>query len=178
MEKKDKFQAALDKWVNSYRNDKNRLVVDSYVEGNLICSKRDFIDIYAPICYKHKPDWLEADYFINVGWQGDNDNVKMLVLQNSESTVFVSNESIDGFEDIKTLSIDTIPEEMLDEMLAVKDFEPIITMAVPDPTPKEKINPRKEYKKLVWKRRLKDVAFFLSLIAFGISIIALIIKLC
>ena len=178
MKKKDKFQAALDKWVNSYRNDKNRLVVDSYVEGNLICSKIDFIDIYAPICYKHKPDWLEADYFINVGWQGDNDNVKMLVLQNSESTVFVSNESIDGFEDIKTLSIDTIPEEMLDEMLAVQDFEPIITISVPEPKCKKKNVPTKECQKLESRRVWSCIVFFLSLIALGVSLIALIIKLC
>lgn len=178
MTKEEKLRKALEKWVESHKDGKNRIIEDCYSEGTLIVTKSTDIDIYSPICYKHKPDWLEADYKVLIGYIDDS-NDRFLVLQNSEHSIFVSPPHLDGFDDVERIPIEEIPEEMLDEMLSVKDFEPIATMTVPNPMPKKEINPQyKEYKKPVWKRRLGDIVFALSLIALGVSLIALIVKLC
>ena len=168
----------LKKWVEAHIEGKNHIVEDSYSGGTLIGVKSTDIDIYSPICYKHRPDWLEADYRLIVGYEGDNIDYKILFLQNSEGLAYVGDIPLQGFDDVARIPIEVIPEEMLDEMLAVKDFEPITTIKVSDPTPKVKIDPHGEYKKLVWKRNLKDFGFVLSLIALGVSLIALIVKLC
>ena len=177
MTKEEKLRKALEKWVKSHEDGKNRIIEDCYLGGTLIGTKSTDIDIYSPICYKHKPNWLEADYKVLVGYI-DDPNDRFLILQNSEYTIFVSPPHTDSFDNVEKIPIEEIPEEMLDEMLAVKDFEPIVTIKVPDPTIKDKINPHSEYIKLVWKRILKDFGFVLSLIALGVSLIALIVKLC
>ena len=177
MTKKEKFQKALKKWVNAHKESKNCIVEKHYGGGYCFQDLVNPFDIYSPICYKHRPDWLEADYRLIVGYEGDNIDYKILFLQNSEGMAYVGDIPIQGFDDVKRIPIEDIPEEMLDEMLEVKDFEPITTMAVPNPMPKDKIDPHAEIKKLVWKRRLENIAFALSLIAFGVSLIALIVKL-
>ena len=179
MTKEEKFQKALEKWVNAHKESKNCIVETHYADGDCIQDLVNHFDIYSPIYYRHKPDWLNSNYKVLIGSHCDNVNVLILVLQNSDHFVLISPIPIEMYADnIKVESIDCIPEEMLDEMLAVKDFEPIVTIKVPDPATKDKINPHSEYKKLVWKRRLKDFGFVLSLIALGVSLIALIVKLC
>ena len=179
MTKKEKFQKALEKWVNANKESKNCIVEKHYGDGYCFQESVNPFDIYSPICYRYKPDWLYSNYKVLIGSYCDNGNVLILVLQNSDHSILISPIPIEMYADnIKVESIDCIPEEMLDEMLAVKDFEPIVTIKVPDPTTKDKIDPHGEYKKLVWKRRLKDFGFVLSLIALGVSLIALIVKLC
>lgn len=165
MTKEQKFQKALEKWATSYKDDKNRVVTDSFCRGDLIKSQCDYIDIYSTIIYKHKPEWLVPDYRLLVG-KHDDDETLILCLQNSVTTIFVTPNPISGFGDIEQISIECIPEEMLDEMLAVKDFEPIITIKVPDPTPKEKSQPK--YKSGIIKYLptiIAGVAIVISLIA-------------
>lgn len=179
MTKEEKFQKALEKWVNAHKESKNCIVHKNYVDGDCIQELVTPFDIYSSLCYRYKPDWLYSNYKVLIGSHCDNDDVLILVLQNSDHFVLISPTPIEMYADnIKVESIDCIPEEMLDEMLAVKDFEPIVTIKVPDPTIKDKINPHSEYIKLVWKRILKDFGFVLSLIALGVSLIALIVKLC
>lgn len=174
MTKEEKLQKALIKWVEAHIEGKNRIVEDSYSEGTLICTKSTDIDIYSPICYKHRPDWLEADYRLLVGYEGDNIDYKILFLENSEGLAYVSAIPLQGFDDVERIPIEEIPEKMLDEMLEVKDFEPITTIKVPDPTPKDKIDPRSESKKLVRERRMKDLEFVMGVIAIGLLIFTLI----
>lgn len=130
----------------------------------------ELLDLYNPIFFKYHKDLMEKGALLSLNLYSSDDG-ELWTLG------YVLERDNEKYE-YQILHPDQISEDMLDEMLAVKDFEPIITMAVPDPTPKEKINPHKEYKKLVWKRRLKDIVFFLSLIALGVSLIALIVKLC
>ena len=177
MTKDEKFQNALEKWVNANKESKNCVVTKTYSDGNLLMEYWQHIDIYSPIIYKYKPEWLVSDYLLLVGKHDDNENL-ILCLQNSEKTIFVTPNPISGFGDIEQISIECIPEEMLDEILAIEDFEPIGTIKVPDPYAKSKINPHGEYKKIARKRRLEYIIFFLSLIALVVSLTALIIKLC
>ena len=178
MTKKEKFQKALKKWVNAHKESKNCIVEKHYGGGYCFQDLVNPFDIYSPICYKHRPDWLEADYRLIVGYEGDNIDYKILFLQNSEGLAYVGDIPIQGFDDVKRIPIEDIPEEMLDEMLEVKDFEPITTIVVPEPTPKVKIDPRGEYKKLVRERRMKDLEFVMGVIAIGLLIFTLIRALC
>ena len=173
MTKEEKLRKALEKWVKSHEDGKNRIIEDCYSRGTLIGTKSTDIDIYSPICYKHKPNWLEADYKVLVGYI-DDPNDRFLILQNSEYTIFVSPPHTDSFDNVEKIPIEEIPEEMLDEMLEVKDFEPITTIKVPDPTPKDKIDPHSESKKLVRERRMKDLEFVMGVIAIGLLIFTLI----
>ena len=178
MTKEEKFKKALEKWVDSYKEGKNRIIEDHYSEGTLISTKSTYIDIYSPICYKHKPNWLESDYRLNIGYEGDDIDNNILFLQNSEGMAYVETFSLEGCDNVAKIPIKDIPEEMLDEMLEVKDFEPITTIVVPEPTPKVKIDPRGEYKKLVRERRMKDLKFVMGVIAIGLLIFTLIRALC
>lgn len=178
MTKEEKFQKALGKWVNAHKESKNCIVEKHYADGYCFRDLVNHFDIYSPICYRHKPDWLEADYRLIVGYEGDNIDYKILFLQNSEGLAYVGDIPLQGFDDVARIPIEVIPEEMLDEMLAVKDFEPIVTIKVPDPTPKVKIDPHGEYKKLVRERRMKDLEFVMGVIAIGLLIFTLIRALC
>ena len=178
MTKKEKFQKALEKWVNAHKESKNCIVEKHYAGGYCWQDLVNPFDIYSPICYKYRPDWLEADYRLIVGYEGDNIDYKILFLQNSEGLAYVGDTPLQGFDDVERIPIEGIPEEMLDEMLAVKDFEPIVTIKVPDPTPKVKIDPHGEYKKLVRERRMKDLEFVMGVIAIGLLIFTLIRALC
>lgn len=179
MTKKEKFQKALKKWVNAHKESKNCIVEKRYADGYCFQDLVNHFDIYSPICYRHKPDWLNSNYKVLIGSHCDNVNVLILVLQNSDHSVLISPIPIEMYaDDITVESIDCIPEEMLDEILAVKDFEPIVTIKVPDPTPKVKIDPHGEYKKLVRERRMKDLEFVMGVIAIGLLIFTLIRALC
>lgn len=192
MTKKEKLQKALKKWVEAHIEGKNHIVEDSYSGGTLIGTKSTDIDIYSPICYKHRPDWLEADYRLIVGYEGDNIDYKILFLQNSEGVAYVGDIPLQGFDDVERIPIEDIPEEMLDEMLAVKDCGEVVQARMTKKSieytyndylakKNEEIAKERECKAQPKKSKQDKWNGFnlvLSLIALGVSLIALIVKLC
>ena len=159
MTKEEKFQKALAKMAKSCRDNKNRLIVEHFVAGLFVGQDETHIDLYSPICYKYEPQWLNRDIEIEVCHSCPSPDIYELWVCGEVN---------------RRVHIDDIREEMLDELLAVEDFEPIITKKVYKSKPSKQKSETQKSRKDKWN----DFNFVLSLIALGVSLIALIVKLC
>lgn len=159
MTKEEKLQKALAKMAKSHRDNKNRLIIEYFISGLRICQNETYIDLYSPICYKYEPQWLTKDLEIEVVRSCPSPDIYELWVCGEVN---------------RRVHIDDIREEMLDELLAVEDFEPIITKKVHKSKPSIQKSETQKSSKDKWN----DFNLVLSLIALGVSLIALIVKLC
>lgn len=141
----------------------------------------ELLDLYNPIFFKYNQHLME-----------EGKPISLTLVTDDDMSVFALAYSIyNGKDDYKynILKPEEISEEMLDEMLAVKDVGEVVQARMTkesieytyndylakknEEVAKEKIKSQKTR-----KDKWNDFNFVLSLIALGVSLIALIVKLC
>lgn len=148
----------------------NKLTTDYYYKTKLERSSTEMLDLYNPIFFKYNQHLME-----------EGKPISLTLMTDADISVFALGYSICG-EQYKVLQPEDVSEDMLDEMLAVKDVGEIVQARM---TNKSMAYLYEEYlakkNKEIAKtdeRKRNNFNFVLSLIALGMSITALIIKLC
>lgn len=154
----------------------NKLTTEYYYGTKLERSTTEMLNLYNPIFFKYNQHLMENSKIIS-----------LTLFTDAEISVFGLGYSIcDGQDkyDYKLLQPEDVSEDMLDEMLAVKDVGEVVQARMTNKsceyTYNDYLAKKKEdiAKENDHKVRGKRNNFVLSLIALGISITALIIKLC
>lgn len=166
MTKEEKYLAVAKK----IKEADNKLTTEYYYKTKLERSTTEMLDLYNPIFFKYNRHLME-----------EGKPISLTLMTDEDMSVFALGYSICG-DQYKVLQSEDVSEDMLDEMLAVKDVGEVVQARMT----KKSMNysyeeyKAKKYKEIVKEKECKrnNVNFVLSLIALGISITALIIKIC
>lgn len=180
MTKEEKYVAV----ANKIKEANNRLRTMFYYRTKCERESVEYLDLYNPIFFKYNQHLME-----------EGKPISLTLVTDDDMSVFALAYSIyNGKDDYKykILKPEEISEEMLDEMLAVKDVGEVVQARMT----KESIeytyndylakknkevakgNECKAQTKKSKQDKWNDFNFVLSLIALGVSLIALIVKLC
>lgn len=147
----------------------NRLTTEYYYKTKLERSTTEMLDLYNPVFFKHNQHLMEEGKPISLTLMIDEDSLLGLGYRI-------------GDDQYKLLQPEDVSENMLEEMLAVKDVGEVVQARM---TQKSMNYLYEDYKAKKHKeiakekeRKWNNVNFALSLIALGISITVLIIKIC
>ena len=179
MTKEDKYVAV----ANKIKEASNRLRTMSYYRTKCERENVEYLDLYNPIFFKYNQHLME-----------EGKPISLILVTDDDMSVFALAYSIyNGKDDkYKILKPEEVSEEMLDEMLAVKDVGEVVQARMTkksieytyndylDKKNEEvaKESERKEQASKSKQDKWNDFNFVLSLIALGVSLIALIVKLC
>lgn len=177
MTKEEKYVAV----ANKIKEANNRLRTMFYYRTKCERENVEYLDLYNPIFFKYNQHLMEAIKPIS-----------LILVTDDDMSVFALAYSIyNGKDDYeyKILKPEEVSEEMLDEMLAVKDVGEVVQAKMTkesieytynDYLAKKNKEVAKEKAKSQKTRKDKwnDFNLVLSLIALGVSLIALIVKLC
>lgn len=144
----------------------------------------ELMDLYNPIFFKYHKDLMEKGALLSLNLYSTDDG-ELWTLG------YVLERGNEKYEH-QILHPDQISEEMLDEMLAVKDCGEVVQARMTKKSIEYTYNDylakkneevakeseRKAQAKKVKQDKWNDFNFVLSLIALGVSLIALIVKLC
>ena len=177
MTKEEKYVAV----ANKIKEANNRLRTMFYYRTKCERENIEYLDLYNPIFFKYNQHLME-----------EGKPISLTLVTDDDMSVFALAYSIyNGKDDYKykILKPEEISEEMLDEMLAVKDVGEVVQARMTkesieytyndylakknEEVAKEKIKSQKTR-----KDKWNDFNLVLSLIALGVSLIALIVKLC
>lgn len=179
MTREEKYVAV----ANKIREANNRLRTMFYYRTKCERENVEYLDLYNPIFFKYNQHLME-----------EGKPISLTLVTDDDMSVFALAYSIyDGKDDkYKILKPEEISEEMLDEMLAVKDCGEVVQARMTkksieytynDYLAKKNEEVAKESERKAQAKKAKqdkwnDFNFVLSLIALGVSLIALIVKLC
>ena len=148
----------------------NKLTTEYYYKTKLERSTTEILDLYNPIFFKYNRHLME-----------EGKSISLTLMKDEDGPIWGLGYRI-GNDKYKLLQPEDVSEDMLDEMLAVKDVGEVVQARM---TQKSMNYLYKDYKAKKHKeiakekeRKWNNVNFVLSLIALVVSIIALIIKLC
>ena len=148
----------------------NKLTTEYYYKTKLERSTTEMLDLYNPIFFKYNRHLME-----------EGKPISLTLMTDEDRTIFGLGYRI-GDDQYKLLQLEDVSEDMLDEMLAVKDVGEVVQARM---TKKSMNYSYEDYKvkkheEITKEKELKrnNVNFVLSLIALGISITALIIQIC
>ena len=177
MTKEEKYVAV----ANKIKEANNRLRTMFYYRTKCERENVEYLDLYNSIFFKYNQHLME-----------EGKPISLTLFTDDDMSVFALAYSIyNGKDDYKynILKPEEISEEMLDEMLAVKDVGEVVQARMTkesieytyndylakknEEVAKEKIKSQKTR-----KDKWNDFNLVLSLIALGVSLIALIVKLC
>lgn len=177
MTKEEKYVAV----ANKIKEANNRLHTMFYYRTKCERESVEYLDLYNPIFFKYNQHLME-----------DGKPIQLTLVTDDDMSVFALAYSIyNGKDDYKykILKPEEVSESMLDEMLAVKDCGEVVQARMTkesieytyndylakknEEVAKEKIKSQKTR-----KDKWNDFNLVLSLIALGVSLIALIVKLC
>lgn len=166
MTKEEKYLAVAKK----IKDADNKLTTEYYYKTKLERSTTEMLDLYNPIFFKYNRHLME-----------EGKHISLTLMTDKDMSVFGLGYSIDG-EQYKVLQLEDVSEDMLDEMLAVKDVGEIVqarmTKKSCEYTYNDYLAKKKEESAKAKETKRNNINFVLSLIALGISITALIIKIC
>lgn len=148
----------------------NKLTTEYYYKTKLERSTTEMLDLYNPIFFKYNRHLMD-----------EGKPISLTLMTDEDMSVFGLGYSICG-DQYKVLQPEDVSEDMLDEMLAVKDVGEVVQARMT----KKSMNylyedyKAKKHKEITKEKERKrdNVNFVLSLIALGISITVLIIKIC
>ena len=178
MTKEEKYVAV----ANKIKEANNRLRTMFYYRTKCERENVEYLDLYNPIFFKYNQHLME-----------EGKPISLTLVTDDDMSVFALAYSIyNGKDDdkYKILKPEEVSEEMLDEMLAVKDVGEVVQARMTkksieytyndylakknDEVAKEKEIAKTKTRQSKWN----DFNLVLSLIALGVSLIALIVKLC
>lgn len=179
MTKEEKYVAV----ANKIKEANNRLRTMFYYRTKCERENVEYLDLYNPIFFKYNQHLME-----------EGKPISLTLVTDDDMSVFALAYSIcNGKDDkYKVLKPEEVSEDMLDEMLAVKDCGEVVQARMTkksieytynDYLAKKKEEVAKESECKAQSKKSKqdkwnDFNFVLSLIALGVSLIALIVKLC
>lgn len=179
MTKEEKYVAV----ANKIKEANNRLRTMFYYGTKCERGNVEYLDLYNPIFFKYNQHLME-----------EGKPISLTLVTDDDMSVFALAYSIyNGKDDkYKILKPEEVSEEMLDEMLAVKDCGEVIQARMTKKSIEYTYNDyldkknedvakeseRKEQASKSKQDKWNDFNFVLSLIALGVSLIALIVKLC
>ena len=178
MTKEEKYVAV----ANKIKEANNRLRTMFYYRTKCERENVEYLDLYNPIFFKYNQHLME-----------EGKPISLTLVTDDDMSVFALAYSIyNGKDDdkYKILKPEEVSEDMLDEMLAVKDCGEVVqarmTKKSIEYTYNDYLDKRKEEvakgkqvaKPKTRQDKWNDFNFVLSLIALGVSLIALIVKLC
>lgn len=148
----------------------NKLTTEYYYKTKLERSTTEMLDLYNPIFFKYNQHLME-----------EGKPISLILMTDEDRSIWGLGYRI-GDDQYKALQPEDVSEDMLDEMLAVKDVGEVVQARM---TQKSMNYSYEDYKAKKHKeiakekeRKRNNVNFVLSLIALGISITILIIKIC
>lgn len=148
----------------------NKLTTEYYYKTKLERSTTEMLDLYNPIFFKYNQHLME-----------EGKPISLTLMTDEDRSILGLGYRI-GDNQYKLLQPEDVSEDMLDEMLAVKDVGEVVQARM---TQKSMNYLYEEYKAKKHKeiakekeRKRNNVNFVLSLIALGISITILIIEIC
>ena len=180
MTKEEKYVAV----ANKIKEANNRLRTMFYYRTKCERENVEYLDLYNPIFFKYNQHLME-----------EGKPISLTLVTDDDMSVFALAHSIyNGKDDYKynILKPEEISEDMLDEMLAVKDCGEVVQARMTKQSIEYTYNDylAKKNKEVAKENECKaqtkkskqdkwnDFNFVLSLIALGVSLIALIVKLC
>ena len=176
MTKEEKYVAV----ANKIKEANNRLRTMFYYGTKCERENVEYLDLYNPIFFKYNQHLME-----------EGKPISLTLVTDDDMSVFALAYSIyNGKDDkYKILKPEEVSEEMLDEMLAVKDCGEVVQARMTKKSieytyndyldkKNEDVAKGKAKSQKTRKDKWSDFNFVLSLIALGVSLIALIVKLC
>lgn len=148
----------------------NKLTTEYYYKTKLERSTTEMLDLYNPIFFKYNQHLME-----------EGKPISLILMTDEDRSIWGLGYRI-GDDQYKVLQPEDVSEDMLDEMLAVKDVGEVVQARMTQKSMNYsyedyKVKKHKEIAKEEERKR-NNVNFVLSLIALGISITILIIEIC
>lgn len=177
MTKEEKLQKVCEKIYNA----KNQLRTKYYFKNKLERENVEILDLYNPIFFKYNEDLMKQGGVMSMSFFKTRDD-------NEWALGYRVNKGGNEVCKMEILAPDQISEDMLDEMLAVKDCGEVVQARMTNKSMEylyedylakknEEIAKEKRVTKVKTRQdKWNDFNFVLSLIALGVSLIVLIIK--